>query len=107
MELQVNSVNIYYNVEIRAKHFKTFLVILIRRARRFMHSYHQKSSSVTQASKQQSIQSKGDLTQSQVGLPKRKASLKERFPLWKLSLNVSTFAFFNMFYVSFLNWDRI
>jgi ABC-type multidrug transport system fused ATPase/permease subunit len=29
----------------------------------------------------------------------KRRSLKDRFPLWKLSLNVSTFAFFNGFYV--------
>lgn len=29
--------------------------------------------------------------------PKRR-SLRERFPLWKLTMNVSTFAFFNGFY---------
>ncbi|KAI6236752.1 G-PROTEIN-RECEP-F1-2 domain-containing protein [Aphelenchoides besseyi] len=59
----------------------TITVILIRRARKFMRRFHQQSTNAAQN-----------------GTTPRRRSLKERFPLWKLSVNVSTFAFFNIFY---------
>ncbi|KAI6227449.1 Dcar-1 [Aphelenchoides fujianensis] len=59
----------------------TITVILIRRARKFMRRFHQQSTNA-----------------SQNATNPRRRSLKERFPLWKLSVNVSTFAFFNVFY---------
>ncbi|KAI6170841.1 G-PROTEIN-RECEP-F1-2 domain-containing protein [Aphelenchoides bicaudatus] len=60
-------------------------VVLVRRARSFNKSFHKPSNTTTLS-----------VTDS---APKRRSSLKERFPLWKLALNVATFAFFNIFYV--------
>ncbi|KAI6207309.1 G-PROTEIN-RECEP-F1-2 domain-containing protein [Aphelenchoides fujianensis] len=48
-------------------------LILIRRARKFMRRFHQQSTNAGQN-----------------GTNPRRRSLKERFPLWKLSVNVST-----------------
>ena len=43
-------------------------------------------------------QKKGEIEEAQ---PKRQLSLKDRFPLWKLSINVGTFAVFHCFYPVF------
>jgi hypothetical protein len=52
------------------------MVVLVRRARKFVSSFHKKS------------EKKG-----------KKLSLGNRFPMWKIALNVATFAAFNVFYV--------
>jgi len=59
-------------------------VVLIQRARRFVSSFHQSSTNQTSEKGEDST---------------RRRSLKQRFPLWKLAINVGTFAFFNLFYV--------